>query len=226
MKICDYYLVIGLLLFLSNFRLGIFIKELQRRFYSEEESYGIRFDLTIRLKIPKPKIPLTLRKLCKGDIQKLFCKEKPLSDDELMARLRRLLFLRACIPTCFVAVTNDVPCLIVWQFTSAENKKIQSYFTGGLSWLKSDEVLFEFIYAAEDYRGLQVMHWAQSKLFKLAAENGYNSAIVFVQKNKTSSLKGCKRIGFKPFLIKISYWRYFRRTVIFKSIPPNYANCY
>jgi hypothetical protein len=208
-----------LILLIRNFNLDIIIKELKRRFHSYEEAYVLHFDLTDRIEVPQPNLSLDIRKVCESDIQKLLLNNKhPLNKEELKERLRRIIFFKKGIPTCFVATNNNEPCLMVWMLTSVENEKIQRYFKRGVPWLKQDEVLFEFIFTVEAYRGMRIMHWAQSTLFKLAAENGFLSAFSLVHSNNKNSLKACWRIGWKPIYLKISCWRYFRRTASFKPI--------
>lgn len=225
MKSSFYYIAKGLIIFFRNFNLNIIVKELKRRFHSYEETYVLHFDLTKQIEGLQSNLLLSIRKLRESDIQKLLFKNNcALNKEELTARLRRILFLKEGIPTCFVATINNEPCFMVWMLTSVENDKIQRYFKRGIPCLKQDEVLFEFIYTAEAYRGMRIMHWAQSMLFKLAAENGFSSAIALVRNNNKNSLKACWRIGWKPIRLKICYWKYFRRRVIFESISPENVN--
>jgi GNAT superfamily N-acetyltransferase len=142
-----------------------------------------------------------------------------LDNDEIRERFQRLLFLKADVPTCFVALEpNGFPCSLCWLIKSEENNSISYYFKEGLPRVNSDEVLLEFVFVHPDYRGKGVMEWISKTLFVHARANGAKRAIAFVRGQNSVSLAATQMIGWKPFLKKTVNWKFFNRSVAYEPL--------
>ena len=63
------------------------------------------------------------------------------------------------------------------------------------------------------------MPCAMAQLAAKAGEKGARWAITFVSQDNIPSLKGCKRAGFAPFLIRKKEWRLFHSRITFTPLP-------
>ena len=198
------------------------IKEIVRRIYSNEIFYCLHFDLSQNVIIPELPVALTIKKLQMDDFFKIIHLNKGTTSDELKGHIERTKLFYSEIPTCYAAYSDDVnPCAFCWLIRYYENDKIKKYFKGNILDLKSDEVLCEYIYIHHNYRSLDLMAYLTYKLFEIAAQNGAKRAIAYVKDSNKRSLKGCKRIGWKPFLIKEVKFRFFKRLVSYRKNLPD-----
>lgn len=200
----------------------LLFQEIRRRLYSDTIYYVLRRDLTTNADIPEPKIHLTLRKLRQEDIPKLFnVYTQGLSIKEIWERIRILRMIKSGIKTPYVAVTNDnEPCHIAWLIDSGENEKLQSFFHGAIKPLASDEVLFEYVFTLEAYRGLGIQPWRSLKFTEKSAELGARWALGYMKSTNESSLKNARRNAFEPYMIRTDKWRLFHRKTEFKLLNP------
>lgn len=196
-------------------------KEVKRRLYSNERSLCLRRDLDEPFETPAAKIELRIRPLQPEDVPKLLEEyDSDVPNEAVKERARRKLFLRENVPTCYVAVTeDDEPCYMQWLMSAEQNDQIQSYFNGGFPVLNSDEGLLEFAFALEKYRGLRIMPHAMAEIAKKGKEFGARYIITFVREENIPSLKGCKRAGFWPYMVRDDKWRFFTRKVEFHKLP-------
>jgi RimJ/RimL family protein N-acetyltransferase len=199
--------------------LDLFIKEISRRIFSDDYFICLSRDLTIPIVHRSNEIELSLRTLYKGDISQLIDINLPkLSAIEFKDRSIRLLMYESNIQGCYITVTNDdKPCHIIWLIKPDENKIIKEFFNGGFPHLKEDEVLIEGLYTHPDYRGEKIMINSLYKILQKGTELGYRRAIAFVRHSNVPSLKGFKKAGFFPYMIRKDKWRIFKRKVIYDS---------
>ena len=136
--------------FLLVVRSGKFAKlarELVKRVFSNSESYLLRRDLTVPFHAQAPKQPIEVRPIKDSDIPAI-----------LSARPGRLLILQAKIPTCYLAITaNGEICYMQWLIEQADLDRFRPFFDGELRTLRKDEVLLEFAYTFEQFRGQKIM---------------------------------------------------------------------
>jgi hypothetical protein len=197
--------------------LDLIFKELRRRVYSNEIVYVSYFDLTKKIEVPEPRLPLTLRSLVKDDIPELLVKHSRMLDPmELKTRLSILWFIKSGVETCYIGVTEkEKPVLMNWLLTPDMNDKIQRLFGDGIQLLKPNEVLCEFLFVDQEYRGLHLNTWSTMKLFIKAQELGASRAIAYSPKLNNLSWEVAKKIGWTPYLVKQVNRRIFRRKIIF-----------
>jgi hypothetical protein len=86
--------------------MGLILKELRRRLYSDDFFYINRRDLTLPFAERDTKLPLTLREIRQDDIPTLLNLDTPgLPCKEIMERICLLRMLKSGLRTCYVAVS-------------------------------------------------------------------------------------------------------------------------
>ena len=200
---------------------GMVLNDIGRWLYSDSFSFGLRRDLTQPFETPDAKIPLTVRLLEDGDMSVLFDMNAPgITRQGFGFRMNMLNLLKADIPTCYVAVTSgNNPRYMQWLIGHSENDEIQAYFKGLFPLLAPDEALVELTFTLESYRGQGIMPCAMSQIAERAKDFGARWVIGFVSQGNIPSLKGFKRAGFVPYLIRRVKWRLFRRRSTFVQLP-------
>jgi GNAT superfamily N-acetyltransferase len=171
--------------------------EAGRRIYSNGASYILRRDLSKPLARPQSKISFKVRPVAVTDFPQIAA-ERP----------RRLPALRANIPTCYVAETEDGSiCYMQWLVKSEHQGLVKPHFKGELANLSNDSVLLEFAYTFEKFRGAGVMGAAMAEIAERAIPLGAKWAFTYVKADNVPSLKGCAHAGFKEYMIRTENWR-------------------
>jgi hypothetical protein len=198
--------------FLLVVRSGKFAKlarELVKRTFSNSESYLLRRDLTVPFQAPAARQPIDVRPIRESDISAI-----------LGARPGRLLILKANIPTCYLATTaSGEICYMQWLIGQSELERFRPFFDGELRDLRNDEVLLEFAYTFEQFRGQKIMPAAMAAIAERGLLSGARYAVTYVQKDNIAALKGCAAAGFSPYMIRNERWRIFSFKESFKSLP-------
>jgi hypothetical protein len=144
-----------------------------------------------------------------GDISKI-----------LSARPGRLLILRANIPTCYLAVTaSGEICYMQWLVGQSDLERFRPFFDGELRNLRGDEVLLEFAYTFERFRGQKIMPAAMAAIAEKGLLSGARYAVTYVQKANIAALRGCSAAGFSPYMIRKERWRIFSFKESFRNLP-------
>jgi GNAT superfamily N-acetyltransferase len=179
----------------------------------------------MRIAFPTPdaRIPLSVRQLQENDIPRIFdLDRKDLSAEDKAELHTRLEHLHANIPTCYVAVTaDDTPAYLQWLMSNCENHRIQAYFNGIFPLLAADEALLENAFTLHDFRGKGVMPAAMACIAEQGKEIGVRRIITFVEENNIPSLKGCRKAGFSPYVLREETWFLFRRKLTFTKLSPD-----
>ena len=198
--------------FLLVVRSGKFAKlarELVKRIFSNSESYLLRRDLTVPFQASAAKQPIEVRPIKDSDIPAI-----------LSARPGRLLILQANIPTCYLATTaNGEICYMQWLIEHADLERFRPFFDGELRTLRKDEVLLEFAYTFEQFRGQKIMPAAMAAIAEKGLLSGARYAVTYVQKDNIAALKGCAAAGFSPYMIRNERWRIFSFKESFRNLP-------
>jgi hypothetical protein len=187
------------------------------RLNSSWDAVGLRRDLAVPLAAPAAAIEIRVRPIETRDVAAILDVSDPrLSNEEKWQRVVRRHLLDAGFGTCFVAVTeNEKPCYLQWLFTSRDNEKIRSYFSGLFPTLAGDEALLEGAFTPEEFRGKRIMQAAMAQIAEKGASLGARSVITFVGFDNVASLKGCARAGFFPYVRRSQIWRFFRCRTVF-----------
>ena len=180
-----------------------------KRFFSNSESYLLRRDLTVSFQASAAKQPIEVRPINDSDIPAI-----------LNARPGRLLILKANIPTCYLATTaGGEICYMQWLVEQADLERFRPFFDGELNSLRKDEVLLEFAYTFEQFRGQKIMPAAMAAIAEKGLLSGARYAVTYVQKDNIAALKGCSAAGFSPYMIRNERWRIFSFKESFRSLP-------
>lgn len=201
-------------------------EEFKKRLYSQRVSVGLRRDLRKEFIPPEANINISIRPLQKthdiailkeGGIDQKFPK---------LVKERREL-LNANIPKCYVAVTEDnIPCYIQWLIGPQHNHLIQHFFSGAFPILNKNEALLEAAFMSYSYRGKKIMPAAMSRITDEAHKLGVRWVITFVDLENIPSLKGCKRSGFSPYILKRDQWFLFQRSTTFDALTKDVLDTY
>jgi hypothetical protein len=206
---------------LFHFRLSEILTKVHQRIHSRTISYGLRRDLRVPFEPVPAKIPVTIRMLVHNDISQLLGAHGPdISRQDVTEQAERMSFLREGIPTCYVAVTqSDTPCYMQWLMSSECNDIIQIRFNHIFPLLAQNEALLENAFTPATYRGMGIMSYAMAHIAKKAENFKARWVITFVAKENVPSLKGCKRAGFIPYVLRDDQWFLFRRKLTWTSLP-------
>jgi hypothetical protein len=184
-------------------------RELVKRVFSNSESYLLRRDLTVPFHAPAPKQPIEVRPISDSDIPAI-----------LSARPGRLLILKANIPTCYLGITeNGQISYMQWLIGQGDLERFRPFFDGELRNLRKDEVLLEFAYTFEQFRGQKIMPAAMAAIAEKGLLSGARYAVTYVQKDNIAALKGCAAAGFSPYMIRNERWRIFSFKESFSNLP-------
>ena len=207
---------------LSTGQAGELWTQVRESTWSDSLAYGLVRDLTVPFEVPAARIPLRVRPLLPADIPLLLDWGRPGTSAEGMREMfNRKLLIDAGIPTCYVAVTEDgVPCYMQWLFAPSENARIVEYFRGIFPALAPDEALLEDAFTCESHRGMGIMPCAMAQIAGEACRFGARRAMTFVDTENIPSLKGCRKAGFHPSLIRRVSCRLGSRRVTFAPLAP------
>ncbi len=204
----------------------ILFGELKRQYYSETVAFGLQRDLSKDFDPPVAKINFTIRPLEQGDIAGLLdmhitdpVEKRAISDQQGI--------INAGIPGCYVAVTEDnKPCYMQWLISSEHNDLVSSHFRGLFPELTQPEVLLEGAYTPPAFRGLGIMPAAMAQIARMASGTHSHLVNTFVDINNIASLKGCRRAGFEPYILRRDRWYLFHRVVTFHPLPAELLDTY
>ena len=198
-----------LLLMLRRGEQAEILTELANRLYSDDASLILRRDLTWPL-VPRPaaKISIRIRPIESIDLAEIIA-ERP----------RRLPALRANIPTCYVAITEEGSiCYMQWLIQADQQDRLRPFFKGELASYESETAILEFAYTFERFRGQGIMGAAMAEIAEQALLRGARWAITYVKHDNVASLKGCANAGFHPYMIRTESWRGFRLRQSFRVL--------
>lgn len=199
----------------------LLFRELRRRLYSNTQHYIFRRDVTLPISTHKAKIPVTLRRLRNNDIPKFLSLDEPqLSSNEILERIRRLRLLKSGIEKCYVVVTPDGTQIgIGWLMDASQNKKIQTFFSGGILPLNDDEILSEGGYTVKSHRKLGIQRWRICEFLRKAMQSEVRWVLGYFHFTNIATLNTLKKNGFEPYMIRNDNWRLLKRHSKYKPAP-------
>jgi hypothetical protein len=205
---------------------SVFYNEIKIRLYSESLSLGLQRDLNKPFEAPHAKIKINIRPFKEGDTEMLLGEsESAMTNPKILASQRAILVKK--IPQCYVAVTlNNKPCYMQWLIGYKENDKIRFHFQDLFPPLKPREALLEGAYCNPEFRGLGIMPAAMSQIAENASLINARWVNTFVDVTNVASLKGCRRSGFEPYILRKNRWLLFHRTVSFHPLPAKMRDTY
>src|SRR5258707_13031191 len=162
-----------LLLVVRSGKFAALAGDLSKRMFSNRESYILRRDLTVPFRPAPPRQPIEIRPIRESNKAEI-----------LKARPGPLAILRANIPTCYLALNaSGEICYMQWLIEPKNIERFKPFFDGELKNLGKDEVLLEFAYTFEKFRGQKIMGAAMSKIAEKGLISGVRYAVHYVQKH-------------------------------------------
>lgn len=200
--------------------ISIIKSEIRKRFYSKSYSIGLRRDLNTHFEEPQAHIPITIRKLRASDA-KIFQTSSAFARKFPRLAAQQLNMVQANIPDCYVAASaDDTPTYMQWLIGPRQYPRLAQAVGHIFPPLNSDEALLEGAFAYPEFRGMRIMPEAMARIAQKAKEiEGVRYVITYVDIENIPSLKGCKRAGFSPFLLRTDSWFLFVRSVKFSPLP-------
>jgi len=210
--------------FIRHGHTSFLFQEIKRRIYSDDISLGLRRNLNKDINWTRECSTSNIREPQSSDILSFLNVNKHrINAKEIKERLIRLAMYHSTIKTCYIVeISNSIPCHIIWVIDHKENEKMEAFFNGGFPPLKENELLVEGVYTPPTFRGKGIMVDVLSDFIKRSARDGKRHLLCFVKYRNMPSLKGFKRVGFEPYLIKKDRWRFFRRYVSFIQLEREY----
>ena len=190
----------------ANRRYAEFARRCAGLIVENRATYGLRRDLDLPLAEFEAKTPITVRPASSEDMAHLVPSDlSALSRKDRVEVNTRRGFMDERLGTCFVAIDRDknVPCYFQWLMTEADNDTIQRLFPK--AWfprLQPGEALLENAYTPPAYRGRGIMSAAMARIALRAADLGCRHVITFVESTNIPSLRGCRKAGFEPYLMR------------------------
>jgi len=192
--------------------------EIIKQLGSESLAFGLRRDLDVPFTPPKAKINISVRPLEHTDLASLFHNTSN-NPDETRGISDQRSIVNAKIPDCYVAVTDDnTPCYMQWLISSQYNHRISDYFHGLFPSLTNPEALLEGAYTPPAFRGMGIMPAAMALIANKARCFNAHLVNTFVDVHNIASLKGCRRAGFSPYILRKDKWLLFHRTITFHPL--------
>ena len=188
---------------------------IRKRLWSENQSYGLKRDLDIPFEAPAALISLEIRPFRSEDIPYF------VSDSYNQG------IIEAQLQTCYVACTAEgEPTYRQWLISSDQNRRIQEFWNGSFPILDPQEALLENAYTVPEHRGKRIMPAAMAQIAEKGSEVGARYVITFVGIDNIPSLKGCKRSGFDPYVLRTEKWFLFEKRVEFQPVNKEHLTVY
>ena len=182
-------------------------KALGTRIYSNKIAYGFSLDRPERFEILE----------CDKELEIRFCQKSDKIYFNRFLENRRLLDLN--VNKCYVAlIKNDQPCFIQWLVMPSNNSSFFDLYGDIFPILNEDEAILEGAYIPKTYRGYHIMQTGISKILNLQENSNISKIFSFVDVNNIASIKGVSRCGFKPYILRVIKWRFFKRNVFYKEL--------
>lgn len=202
-------------------------EECLKRVYSTSLSVGLRRDLTQDFDKPSARIDISVRKLQSNDTGIILEHGEFAKANPRLAEYQQNL-VQANLPDCFVAVNEeDKPCYMQWLIGPDQNHRLKEHFGNSFPELDKNEALLEAAFMRPAFRGKRIMPAAMSRIAKEAKKiDGVRYVNTFVDLKNIPSLKGCKRAGFSPYILRKDRWFLFKRNITFNSLSEEIVNQY
>ncbi|HUL44355.1 MAG TPA: GNAT family N-acetyltransferase [Bacteroidota bacterium] len=205
---------------ISRAHFSLLLRKIATRIYSNRYSYGLRRDLRNSIGLPEEPFALTIRPLTPVEVSTLLevyrSEEDPNFDLEIIDRMEHV---HADIPTCYGAFNEEGDLVFIqWLMGPDQNERIQSYFNSIYPVLAEGEALLENALTLNGYRGHGVMGAAVARIAEIGKTRGVHTVITFVAEENEPSLRGCRRAGFLPYLLRHERWVMFRRKLEFTKL--------
>ena len=94
-----------------------------------------------------------------------------------------------------------------WLLDSGERDRLRARMAGPWRGLQQDEAIVEFAYTFREHRGKGVMAAGMGALVEIGAQRGAGRVFTYVRPDNVPSLRGCAKVGFRPFAVVATSFR-------------------
>ena len=209
-------------------RSGGLLDVLRKPVYSESTGIGLRKVLSDEPEPRLARIEREIRPATSGDLHALVDPAgADLSQPQDPADRRRQARIVATIGThgCFVADAEDgAPGYMHYLFTSEDNELFQSKYSHTAPVLGDDEAMVEFLYVTPAARTMPFVTDCMTLMAEEARKRGARSVVTFPGSENRGAQMVSHIVGFRPYAIRRSRYRLFRKTTTYELRPAEMAD--
>lgn len=205
-------------------RSGDLLDLLRKPVHSESTGIGLRKDLPAGPEPRLAKIEREIRPATRDDLRALVdvAGADPTQPQDAADR-RRQGRIVATFGThgCFVADGEDgLPGFMHYLFTSEDNELFQSKYSHTGPVLADDEAMVEFLYVTPAARTMSFVTDCMTLMTEEARKRGARSVVTFPESVNRGALMVSHFVGFRPYAVRRSRYRLFRKTTTYELRPP------
>jgi RimJ/RimL family protein N-acetyltransferase len=179
----------------------------------------LRRDLEMPLEQPRARIPIAVRPAQATDAPTIL---KLVSELPGYDRSNRELYVDLGIGTCYVAVTGQGEiCFMQWLIGPEHGRLLETHTS--LPVPEHREALLENAFTPAAFRGQGIMSAAMAEIAARASTLGARWVLTVVSELNAASIKGCRKAGFEPYMLKLDRWRLLRHQVRYIPLPAGYS---
>lgn len=151
---------------------------------------------------PSARVPVTMEGCDPRAFHGFEAELRSTSGVEYGQALRRVLVCRHGIPGLHVARDKTgSPVYAQWLVDASGRDRLRARLPGPWRPLADDELMVEFAYTFQGYRGKGVMAAGMGELVDIAARRGASVVYTYVRADNVPSLRGCAKVGFVPMRV-------------------------
>ena len=195
-----------------------------RRLHSENLRMGIRKTLTSADEAKSASSEHPIRVATMADIEAVLDPERSgtNSADDLWQRRLRLHIAATIGPDrCYIADCGDLgPSFMQFLFFAADNDILQAELPDLGPPIGPDEAMVDYLYVAPDARSVPYVTDCLAQVAAEAYRRGAKSIITYTPVGNKAALLSSQLAGYKPFAMRRSRYRFFRRSVSYEPYTP------
>jgi ribosomal protein S18 acetylase RimI-like enzyme len=204
------------------------VRLLRKRLYSDTLRIQVRKETTDADAARTSEAEHPIRIAAMADIEAVLDPERGGARDAgevWQRRLRRHVAATVGPDRCYVADFGERgPSFMQYLFFPEDNDLLQSRFPDLGSRLEPGEAMVEYLYVSPDARLLPFVTSCLAQVAAEARRRGASSIITYAQIGNKGALFSFQLAGFRPFAIRRSRYRFFRRSVSYEPYTQSSSN--
>ena len=174
------------------------LKQLFKNLLFSDYYYILCVDLD-SLRLPKAsRLTYSIGIADKGDLESLVDRLGELEWNERKEIATRVFFAKAGFRHCYLGRAADgQPVYMQWLIYPDENEIIAKHFRSRFYPLKPNQIMLENAFTFPRFRGLGPLPSVSAELLTIARDQGYKTAVAYIQKNQLVSLNEFMNMNFK-----------------------------
>jgi ribosomal protein S18 acetylase RimI-like enzyme len=201
-------------------RSGDALDLIRRPLYSESSGIGLRKTLSTEPDRRLAKVSRVIRPATTTDLESLVDEEgadTAGSQDRTDRRVQARIVANLGTRCCYVADADDGrPGFVQYLFTSADNELFQASYSHTGPPLATDEAMVEFLYVAPAARTMPFVTECMLLVVEEARQRGARSVVTFPSANNRGALMASHLVGFRPYAVRRSTYRFFRKSTTYE----------